>query len=298
MKRIAVLAVTSVIACRPDLDSGEAAVTSVRVLAVRAEPAEARPGVQATYQALVADPSASNASESILWRWCTAPKPPSENNVVSSTCLDPVNLVPAGSGAMVLATTPANACSLFGPDTPPGDFRPRDADVTGGYYAPIRADIAGADPTFYLARIICNLAEAPTDIAAAYARDYPANKNPHLLPLGARVDGREASFDAIAAGSSVELTAAWSVEDAEVYVSFDRASQTLKARRESMRVSWYSTAGQFETGSTGRAEDDPVTTTQNVWTAPDMPSITMIWVVLRDSRGGVGFATYHVSIGR
>src|SRR5262249_8031431 len=262
-RAFSLFAMMAVIGCRPDLDVGDSSLTSVRILAVRAEPAEARPGIQATYEALVAAPDATNGSEPILWRWCPAPKPAAENNVVSTGCLDAANLLPAGRGSMVSATTPANACSLFGPDTPPGGFRPRDADTTGGYFAPLRADGDGADPTFYLARITCNLAEAPTDIAAAYARDYSPNKNPHLLPLIARVAGTEVSLDAIAPGAKVELTGNWPLEDAEDYVSFDPASQTLTNRRESMRASWLASGGRFETATTGRGEDDLASTTGN-----------------------------------
>src|SRR5262249_17820382 len=256
------------IGCRPDLDVDDSSVTAVRVLAVRAEPAEARPGVNATYQALVADPNASNALRSALWRWCTAPKPPAENNVVSSGCFDAANLLPAGTGEMVSAMTPANACSLFGPDTPPGGFRPRDADITGGYFVPLRVDIDGADPTFYLARILCNLAEAPTDIAAEFARDYAPNQNPHLLPLAAYIPGTTVTLDTIAPGSRVEFTVSWPPEDAERYLWFDRASQTLTHRRESMRVSWFATAGRFDTESTGRTEEDTSTSSANEWTSP------------------------------
>ena len=63
-----------------------------------------------------------------------------------------------------------------------------------------------------------------------------------------------------------------------------------------MRVSWYATAGAFDTETTGRAEDDPATTTPNGWSAPGAPGVVHVWIVLRDSRGGVDFASYDLNV--
>jgi hypothetical protein len=79
-------------------------------------------------------------------------------------------------------------------------------------------------------------------------------------------------------------------------VYFDRATQTLTIRRESMRVAWYANAGEFETQSTGRSEDDPTSETQNAWTAPQSAGQARLWMVLRDGRGGSDFAAYSVRV--
>ena len=65
-----------------------------------------------------------------------------------------------------------------------------------------------------------------------------------------------------------------------------------------MQVAWYSTDGAFDTESTGRAETDPATTTSNGWSAPSTAATEPVhlWVVLRDSRGGVDFAAYDVEL--
>ena len=73
-------------------------------------------------------------------------------------------------------------------------------------------------------------------------------------------------------------------------------SQTVAPRRESMRVSWFSTAGTFDADRTGRTEAETETRTANGWLAPPAPGPATIWIVLRDSRGGVDFATYPVTI--
>ncbi len=63
-----------------------------------------------------------------------------------------------------------------------------------------------------------------------------------------------------------------------------------------MRVSWYTNAGTLDTQSTGRAEDDLELSTQNHWTAPEAPGKYALWIVLRDSRGGVDFAAYALGV--
>ena len=74
-------------------------------VAVRATPPEAKQGTESVYQALVAFPIEQDGESAALWRWCTAPKPVGENNIVSTRCLDATSLVPAGIGLTTTATT-------------------------------------------------------------------------------------------------------------------------------------------------------------------------------------------------
>jgi hypothetical protein len=279
-------------ACRPDLGPSDSLVTSPRVLAIQADPPEAKPGTMATYTALVADADGS----SLVWHFCIAPKPLTDTGSVASECVAGASLVAAGSGSSIRAATAPNACALFGPDTPPGGFRPRDPDITGGYYQPLLVD--GIDgPTLYLARIRCNLGGASIDVATQYGTSYIVNANPKLASLVARVANADVSLDAIPAGARVQLEASWTDADAESYAYFNPASQTIVTKRESIRVAWFASAGTLDTESTGRAEDDPATTSQNMWNAP-AAGAAMLWVVLRDSRGGVDFAAFDVTVVR
>jgi hypothetical protein len=291
MKRAHVLVAAGVIAtaCKPDLGPGDSLVTGTRVLAVHVDPPEAPAGSSATYTALVATTDGTFALASIGWSFCTAPKPVGENNAVSNACLDPSSLVAAGTGTRVTVSTPKDACALFGPDTPPGGFRPRDPDATGGYYQPMRLDLTGVDPTFELTRVQCNLANAPADIASAFADAYAPNKNPKLLLL-------TNASDAVRAGAKTSFAASWGDADAETYAYFDAASQSLSTKRESLRVAWYATDGTFDSESTGRAEDDLQTSSSNGWTAPANVGVVHMWIVLRDSRGGVDFAAYDINV--
>jgi hypothetical protein len=283
-------------ACVPTLISDDARVTTPRILAVRADPAEAKPGASITFTALVAGPGGAVQAPAIVWSFCQAPKPLNEDNVVSNACLESASLIAAGSGPSVAAATPLNACSLFGPDAPPGAVRPRDADETGGYYQPLRVDLAGWDRTIALPRITCNLANASGATATAFAQAYTPNENPKLLPLVAAVGGAPVSLDAVGPCARVDLTASWPAQSAETYAYYDAASGTVGSKREAMSLAWYASGGGLEREATGRAEDDLATMSSNTWTAPTAAGASHLWIVLRDSRGGVDFAFYEATV--
>jgi hypothetical protein len=270
--------------CQSSLDQRLAIVDSPRVLAVISSPAEARPGTQVAYTALLASPQGPLAVAP-SWSLCTAPKPPTEDNAVSDPCIDdPSSLVAIDPAAAVV---PADACALFGPDVPPGGFRPRDPDPTGGYYQPVRADVAGADLAFGFTRITCNLAAAPPDIAEEYKMMYVANVNPTLT-----VDAPAA----VPAGSEVAITASWPAAAAESYLYFDPDRQVLVMRREAMRVSWYATSGALPVDASAVGETDPTTQLATTWRAPTTPGPAWLWVVLRDSRGGLATQIIAVTV--
>jgi hypothetical protein len=296
MRRAAAVGLVVLAACKPELGPPDSLVTSVRVLAVRASPPEVKPGDPAGYTALVVSPDGTIAEAPIDWGFCRVPKTLTENNIVSTECLGDAAIAPVGGPAPAIgALVPKDACALFGPDTPPGGYRPRDPDITGGYFQPVRARLGGLT-AFALERVTCNLPNAAVDVAREFTQRYVANRNPTLAPLTATLAGEAARLDAIPAGRRVTFHVAWAPEDAETYVRFEPATQSLEDRREALRVSWFATDGAFDSDRTGSAEDDPATTTDNGWTAPAAAGAVHVWVVLRDSRGGVDFAAYDVIV--
>jgi hypothetical protein len=286
----------SIAACAPSFGASDSSIDSPRILAIRAEPAEAKPGTSVTFRALVAGPDGTVPSPVIRWAFCSEPKPLTTNNVVSDACLSTQMPAPEGAGGPFVAATPADGCTLFGPDPPASEARPRDPDATGGYYQPLRADLAGAASAFALARILCDRPNATAVAAANFAQAYVPNANPTLLPVAARLAGAPASLSALPSGARVELDAAWPATSAETYAYFDAVSGAVTFKREAMSVAWYATDGSFDTESTGRAEDDVATTTSNAWVAPSRPQTVHFWVVLRDSRGGVDFASFDGAV--
>lgn len=165
-------------ACIPDLPSTDAIVSAPRILAVRGDPAEAKPGTPVVYTPLVAGAGGTVMAPAVVWAYCLAPKPLTDDDVVSTACLGMGPLEPLGAGASLTAPLPANACSLFGPVTPAGGGRPRDPDSTGGYYQPLRAALVGAAPVFALERVACDLANAPAAEATAFEAAYTLNATP------------------------------------------------------------------------------------------------------------------------
>ena len=301
----AILFLTSLVfSCRPDFGERESFVDRAQVLAVRIDPPEAKPGELVTATLLVASPAGPIESPPASWAFCATPKLLTENGSVSAACLAAgVVAIGEGDGA-VSSTLPPTGCFDFGPETQSAEVRPRDADVTGGYFLPIRARVravSGAEPitAFGFARLGCNLPNAPADAVVAFRAHYKSNVNPALLPVEARLDGATTplALDQVPRAAHVVFRASWKPEDAETFAVFDVGSQTVVTRRESLRVSWFTTAGSFDRDRTGRTGDEgnePESFTDNTWTAPDDARAAQLWLVLRDARGGVAFTTFAV----
>jgi hypothetical protein len=292
--------IVAIAGCKPNFGTPSSLVVDKRILAVRADPPEAKPTISANFDALVVSPDGTEVMPALDWALCTTPKPLDENNIVSSACLGDGGVMDVGQGATVTATVPADACALFGPDPPPQmmgqpPLRPRDPDVTGGYYQPLRVkegDVTG----FALERVTCDLAAAGADIAVQFGMTYQANVNPMLQPLAASVDGAPVLLDALPAGKVVDFSVAWPAASVESFPVFDANSGMLVTHRESMRVSWFASAGAFVHDVTGRDESDPATSSDDEWTAPTTAGPVHLWVVLRDSRGGVDYAAYELTV--
>jgi hypothetical protein len=83
----------------------------------------------------------------------------------------------------------------------------------------------------------------------------------------------------------------------ERYVSFDPGTRAIVQRSEAMVVSFFATGGSFASDRTGQPEGASATSTENVWTAPSKAGVVVIWAVIRDDRGGVGWKRYRVKVG-
>lgn len=289
------LVAATMLGCQPELGDPVSLVTGSRVLAIVAEPAEVKPGEVVHWRALAASGRGTIEDPEILWSFCASPKPLTENDAVSTACLgDGVRPISGPAGA-IEASMPLDACALFGPDAPPGGFRPRDPDATGGFYQPVRARLGGLT-AFALTRVTCNLPNAPIDVAIELEKRHSPNRNPTLAPLSASIDGAPVGLADVPAGARVRLETGWSEGDAETYAMFDPGSATIVERREALRVSWFVTAGELDDEVTGRGADDPALTTATTWRAPATRGAVHLWLVLRDGRGGVDFASYDIEV--
>src|SRR5262249_48299117 len=146
-----------------------------------------------------------------------------------------------------------DACSVFGP-TPPAPLpgqpprRPHDADVTGGYYQPVRAEATldgdPLSPGIGLTRITCDPANAPFDVAPPLRGRYHINTTPTLVSVvaldraGAPLPGADPGAGdpglpaTLPAHTAITLRASWTADSAETFPVFDPESRTLVDHRE------------------------------------------------------------------
>ncbi len=306
-------------ACAPDLEDTTTLVTEPRLLAARFEPAEVAPQGSVESSALWAGPDGTLADAPLAWAFCVARKGITEPGPVTKACLvdESPALVPFGVGDSASGVVPANACRQFGPDAPdvsPDEpaGRPADPDGTGGFYQPVRVRVEQPESfTLGEVRIGCGLPGATPAQASEFRATYVPNTNPAIETMlradsGATLVALEvdaAATTTIAAGQSLTLAVHWPActsapcAGSEPYVWFDPRARTLRKRREAMRLSWFASAGAFELGHSGRAEDEADTSfADGVWTAPHAPGPAFVWIVLRDDRGGTTWATLRFNV--
>jgi hypothetical protein len=327
------LLLSSSLACKPAVGPPISQISGPAILAVKGTPAEVDPhGTDPTvaYEALAVDASGrvpgpgADISSPLLWATCDRPKPPTENNSVSTSCLDETALpgVVGNSAKTYSAPVPSEACSLFGPITPPSTppIRPRDPDVTGGYYLPIRVELLVPETlqrpdmtfpdslvAFQLQRSYCGLVSAPADIIREYVKNYKLNNNPVLTsltvvqpgldPVAVPVSSVAVASISVGVGQTIAFAANWSADSAEPYPAFDVIQRVLVYHpREAMRVSWYASGGTFEHDVTGRTEDETEDFAENTWKS-DVAGLIHMWLVLHDIRGGTDFAAIDINVG-
>ncbi|HWZ88928.1 MAG TPA: hypothetical protein VNW92_08760, partial [Polyangiaceae bacterium] len=173
--------------------------------------------------------------------------------------------------------------------------RPVDPDPTGGFYQPVTVTLVDSTVTSLGdVRLACPPSGLDQDEAGAFSANYRRNENPSLASV-ALVDASgtatplpdEPEALRVAPGQALYLVASWAacptspvcgdavcgaLEDntncpsdcttpkgctgAESYAWWNPDARQLESRHESMRVSWYATAGQFENPVTGRDEDE------------------------------------------
>jgi hypothetical protein len=176
-------------ACRPDIEGGASLIDSPRVLAIRSQPAEARPDDPVEWSALFVGPNGDEDPSNLDWALCLERKPLAVAGEISKDCLvrHGKALLDLGSGIDVMDAIPSEACRLFGPNPPvpqPGDpaARAADPDATGGYYQPLRLIGQGGEIPYSvgLTRIDCGIARVTTQQSLDFAKRYRDNENPTI----------------------------------------------------------------------------------------------------------------------
>jgi hypothetical protein len=216
-------------ACVPEFDDDSSLLDRPRVLAVRAEPAEAKPGESVTLSALLAAPDADDADPAELeWELCVARKPLTELGPVTPACVTEFRtksdaLDPLGTGGEVALTLAADVCRQFGPLQPPPEpgsdvsGRAVDPDSTGGFYQPVMLGLSEVDeePALAAVRIQCGAANLPQEELIELNQGYRPNENPEFAALELRVDDEVVEVTDAPVTVPVGETVEWNVRWAE-----------------------------------------------------------------------------------
>ncbi len=103
--------------------------------------------------------------------------------------------------------------------------------------------------------------------------------------------------DETAASCPADCTHPAGCSGSEQYVLFDPDTRTLDVEREAIRIDWFATGGTLADDSTGRdATEADTPSTDDAWTVPATAGEVRLWLVVRDDRGGVGWASYRITV--
>lgn len=273
--------------CVPAFDNPAGFIDRTRILGVRSEPAEARPGEAVEWEVRWASPGpgASNTPPTPpQWAWCTQPRTAAERTAVSAECLDGEGLERTSGRGPVLT----DACARFGPNTPPttGDEpprRPADPDPSGGYYLPIRA-FTPQDEVFGFVRIRCDLPGVTRAIFDEFEDRYRANQHPEISAFEAEPDPDELG--------AWTLRVRMTDKSTEPYVRYDQDLGEIVDETETLTAHWYTDAGRL-----GRGRSAVVDGVATVSWQPSAEQVeARLWVVVRDDRGGLDWTSTSVEL--
>ena len=243
-------------------------VTKPRLLAVRSEPAEPRPGDTVTFDALVADPTGE--IDSVLWIACPSP----DDGGIGFGCIDDSQeVIGIQPFQQPVLTTPTDI--LDGLD----EFERLEGrsvlvQVTGlPPVDPTNPDVDFEDIDF-------------NQIEAGYKRVVVSNattpnNNPEVVGLSA--DGTELPFGTVLEVDPDQTYAigAFVSDDTIENYEFLNSDRVIEQRIEEPYITWYATAGTVV---------EPFTLfpfLESDWRAPEESGTEgTIWGVLRDRRGG------------
>jgi hypothetical protein len=212
--------------------------------------------------------------------------------------------------------------------------RPVDPDITGGFYQPV-VGVLGRENTLGAVRISCDPANVNRDEALEFRQRYRPNQAPAIGDVSFSQDGSaprtltedaslvlgslapvalEVDWEACATESTCGDGLCTAFEDnatcpddcgatrrgctgAEPYVWYNRQTQRVESRREGISVAWYTSNGRFDEEQTGRDEGEAQSgrATSNTW-RPASAGPATVWLVIRDTRGGLSWKTFRFSV--
>lgn len=226
-------------------------VNELRILAMRSEPAEVMPGDTALLEALVADPLGAGRAVGYAWALCT---PDPERGVAS--CTEPGRTVPLGLGTSQTITVPADALAGLPPEVQEQGI---DLFAVLSVTAEVGPDGEEAMDTAFK-RVRVSTSSAPNANPVLSSFESPS-------PTGA--EGEELTLTAVPTNASLE--------------TYEGPTGPIT---EEMRYTWLADAGELGSAVSYGA---PMTGIGTVGWLAATPAT--VWVVLRDPRGGITWAS-------
>jgi hypothetical protein len=164
-----------------------------------------------------------------------------------------------------------------------------------------------------------------------FRQQYRTNQNPELAKVESSELGEldESQTPTLRAGTTLDLAASWNScpttsqcgdglctageeqgncpEDctnpvgctgSEPYVWYDAVAERVLPRREGISVAWYTSRGRFRAEQTGYDERESATqsATSNTWLVGSETGPATLWLVIRDTRGGQSWKTFHFEV--
>jgi hypothetical protein len=267
MPRLALLAVLlGAAACGNDDQAPRTFIAGPRVLAIKAEPPEVAAGGSATVTILVAGAPQGQAV-TVAWSRCLlAPLPGQASNPDCVANPQAAYIEPIGDGTTITATMPADitADQLGQPD------------ASGGVYLSLVARVTVAAESF----------------AAIYRLRFGTggNQNPVLTGVSASDAAGTTLLDeatplAVSQGGLLTLNAVLAAGSEQSYVTPVIGTSGGRVT-ETVRTSWYSTAGDFSDDRTQQGQRTVLSLDELV---PAVGSIIDLYAVAHEERGGVDF---------
>lgn len=308
-------------------------LTSVRVLALRAEPTSLAPDGSVALDALVYVPG--NDTPTYSWSWCPSLGTASDNFaclVTASalqTALDPDGSLgitidfSLGTNATATFVYPATLAALQTLCQPlPGSASSGASSgssagtssgssssagsTSGSAAAPVRLDCsAGAVPISIVLTVTVGAEQirAYRSLDLLFAADTSGNTNPTLGDFSFAANNM--STTALTSGTTYTITNAIPASATDTFTAtLGGPTGVPTSELEGLALSWFVSAGTLGSATTalapGAAPDTRSYTSAetNTWVAPKVLSASTVELVLvaRDTRGGVGWTTQTVTV--
>lgn len=266
----------------------------LRILAVRAEPAEPRPGETVAFSSLLYLPEGA-ALDGVIWFACLPESADDFGCMLSAGAfedfaeVDPADLSPEELAELMQAAIEAGLIG-FEPFLPPSWTAP--ADALDGLDE--REQIEGVSAVVNVTAIPSG-AEDEGDLELAYKRvpvslAVTPNENPDIA--GLLVDGEPAGPDTPFAASrgkeyDIEPVLGTGAVETYTYVSSDGETEE---RTEEPYFTWYAEGGAFYQPFSLYPHS------KAVWTAPESAWEGLVVVVMRDRRGGMAWSSFTATV--